>query len=222
MAPFGTIYSYMPSPRVMKMQAAANFNNLELAIFPDFAMGKTNKSEDFLAKFPLGKVPAFEAADGTTLFESDAIAQYIAESGPAAAQLLGGSPAERATIRQWVCLADGEVSGPVTQLALWRLKLKPYDEATETFNLQRLERTLACMETHLKGRIWFASSDKISMADISIAAALVWGFSMVIDAEMRQKYPITLAWYERVLEVDEVKQAFGEKNYVEKRQSYDG
>ncbi|KAJ5578801.1 uncharacterized protein N7459_007765 [Penicillium hispanicum] len=222
MAPFGTIYTYMPSPRVSKAQAAANINGLELAIYPDFAMGKTNRSEEFLAKFPLGKVPAFEGADGTTLFESDAIAQYIAESGPAAAQLLGATPAERAKIRQWIAYAQCEVLDYVTQLALWRLKVVPYNEATETSSLARLERSLGCLETHLKGRTWFTDGEKITMADITVASALLWGFAMVIDAEMRQKYPVTVAWYERVIEVDGVKQAFGEKKFVEKRQPYEG
>lgn len=194
-------------------------NGLELAIYPDFAMGKTNETEDFLSKFPLGKVPAFEGADGSNLFESDAIAQYIAESGPAASQLLGATPAERAVIRQWICYAQGELLDPVTQLALWRLNIRPYDEATEINALQRLERSLACLETYLKGRTWFAE-DKISMADITIASALVWGFSMAIDAEMRQKYPVTVAWYERTIEADGVKQAFGEKKFIEKRQTH--
>lgn len=185
-------------------------------------MRKTNRTDDFLSKFPLGKVPAFEGADGTNLFESDAMTQYIAESGPAAAQLMGATPAERAVVRQWICYAQGEVLDPVTQLALWRLNIRPYDEATETNALQRLERSLVCLETHLKGRTWFVNNDKLSLADITVASALVWGFSMVIDAEMRQKYPTTVAWYERTIEADGVKQAFGEKNFVEKRQSYQG
>lgn len=185
-------------------------------------MGKTNKTEDFLSKFPLGKVPAFEGADGTNLFESDAIAQYIAESGPKAAQLLGATPAERASIRQWICFAQGEIVEPVTQLALWRINLKPYDEATETSNLQRIERSLGCLETHLKGRTWFVSNDNVSMADITVASSLMWGFSMAIDAEMRAKFPITVAWYERLIQVEGVNEAFGEKNFVEKRRPYQG
>ncbi|KAJ5100095.1 hypothetical protein N7532_007096 [Penicillium argentinense] len=221
MAPFGTLYSYTPSPRVIKTQAAANLNGLELAI-PEFAMGQTNRTEDFLAKFPLGKVPAFEATDGTTLFESDAITQYVAESGPAATQLMGATPAARASIRQWICFAQGEILDPVTQLALWRLKYAPYNEATEVKSLERLERTLACMETHLKGRTWFVDGDKVSMADITVASSLVWGFSLVIDAEMRAKYPTVIAWYERTIEQEGIKQAFGEKNFIEKRQSYQG
>ena len=33
---------------------------------------------NFLKKFPLGKVPAFEASDRTCIFESNAIAYYVA------------------------------------------------------------------------------------------------------------------------------------------------
>lgn len=186
-------------------------------MYPDFAMGKTNRTEDYLSKFPLGKVPAFEGADGTTLFESDAIAQYVAESGPAAGQLLGTTPAERATIRSWISFAEGEVLQNVTQMALWRLKLVPYNEATETRALSQLERALGCLQTHLQGRTWLVGNDKITMADITVASALIWGFSMAIDAEMRAKYSAVVQWYERVLEVDGVKEAFGEKKFIEKR-----
>jgi elongation factor 1-gamma len=208
-------------PPPPQAQAAANLNGLDLSV-PEFAMGKTNRTDEFLAKFPFGKVPTFEGADGTTLFESDAIVEYIALSGPAAGQLMGSTPAEKATIRQWICFAQGEVLDVVTQLALWRLKIKPYDEATETNALQRIERSLAFLDTHLKGRTWLAGEGKISMADITVASALVWGFSMIIDAEMRTKCPLTVAWYERVIAVDGVKEAFGEAKFIEKRQPYEG
>ena len=132
-------------------------------------------------------------------------------------QLIGATPDERATIRQWICYAQGEILDPVTQLALWRLGIRPYDEKTEQSNLERLERSLACLETYLQGRTWFAGGDKLSLADITVAAALVWGFSMAIDDEMRPKYPTVVSWYERTLESEGVKEAFGEKKYVEKR-----
>ncbi|CAI7633920.1 unnamed protein product [Penicillium pancosmium] len=217
MAPFGKIWSYSPSPRVMRIQAAANLNGLELAI-PDFVMRETNRSPEFLSKFPFGKVPTFEGADGTNLFETDAIAEYVALSGPAAGQLMGSTLVERATIRQWICFSQGEVMENVVQLALWRRGAKPYDEATENNALERLERSLAFLDSHLKECTWVCSEDKISMADITLASALSWGFSMGIDAEMRAKCPVTVAWYERVIAVNGVKQAFGKKNFIEKRQ----
>jgi elongation factor 1-gamma len=185
-------------------------------------MGKTNRSPEFLAKFPFGKVPAFEAADGTTLFESDAITQYIAESGPASAQLMGSTPAQRALIRQWICFADGEVVSPVIRMVMWRVKLGGYDEKTETSSLQTIERSLNLLENHLKDRTWFATQDKLSLADITMASALCWGFQFIIDEEMRKNYPSVVAWYERTVESDGVKQAFGEKNFIDKRQTYQG
>ncbi|KAJ5504957.1 glutathione S-transferase [Penicillium fimorum] len=208
MAPFGKIWSYTPSPRVMRIQAAANFNGLELAI-PDFVMRETNRSPEFLSKFPFGKVPTFEGADGTNLIETDAIAEYMALSGPAAGQLMGSTPIEQATIRQWICFSQ---AGFVASGA------KPYDEATENLALERLDRSLTFLDSHLKERAWVCSEDKINMADITLASALAWGFSMGIDAEMRAKYPVTVGWYERVIAVDEVKRAFGKKNFIEKRQ----
>ena len=35
-----------------------------------------NKKPEFLAKFPHGKIPAFEGADGFKVFETSAIARY--------------------------------------------------------------------------------------------------------------------------------------------------
>lgn len=202
---------------LQQIQAVANLNGLELAT-PDFVMRETNRTPEFLSKFPFGKVPTFEGADGTNLFETDAIAEYLAMSGPAAEQLMGSTLVERATIRQWICFSQGEVMENVVQLALWRRGAKPYDQAIENNALERLERSLALLDSHLKGRNWVCSEDRVSMADITLASALAWGFSMGIDAEMRAKCPVTVAWYERVIVVDGVKQAFGEKKFIEKRQ----
>ena len=40
-----------------------------------------NKKPEFLSKFPHGKIPAFDGADGFKLFEGVAIARY-GESAP--------------------------------------------------------------------------------------------------------------------------------------------
>lgn len=181
-------------------------------------MRVTNRTADFISKFPLGKVPAFEGTDGTVLFESDAITQYIAESGPAADQLIGSTPSQRAQIRQWICYAQGEILDYVTQLALWRLKLDTYNEKTEVTSIERLTKSLHCLEKVLEGRKWFGDGEKLSLADITVASALVWGFGVVIDKEMRESLPNLVAWYERTIQTEGVKEAFGEPNYIEKRQ----
>lgn len=219
---FGKIYTYPNNPRVKKIQAVANLSSLEILIDPDFQMGVTNRSPEFRAKFPLGKAPAFEGSDGTLLVESDAIAQYVAESGPAKDQLLGVLPAERAQIRRWISFAEGDIMGAVVPFALWHMKLASYDEAALEGYLANLERALGALETHLKtgNQKWLATADKLSLADISMAAALAWGFVTLLDQELREKYPSVVAWYERTIESDGVKEAFGEKKFTEKRPSF--
>ncbi|PYI01235.1 glutathione S-transferase [Aspergillus sclerotiicarbonarius CBS 121057] len=221
MPPFGLIYTFtrVPNPRVMKIQAAANLNQVELALTPDFIMRKDNKSPEFLADFPLGKVPTFRGADGLLLFESDAITRYIAEHGSASAQLLGRTPSQRALIQQWICFANNEIIEAVVSCVLWRMGRRDYNETIERMSLERLERGLNCLEGHLRGRgpKWVVTDDELSLADISLASAMYWPFAFVVDRDMRTRYPGMVSWYLRTIASEGVRQAFGEKNFVEKR-----
>ncbi len=67
---FGTIYSTENNSRTFKALIAAKYNNLEVKVSP-VQMGVTNKTDSYLAKFPMGKVPAFEGADGFHVVISD-------------------------------------------------------------------------------------------------------------------------------------------------------
>jgi elongation factor 1-gamma len=163
-------------------------------------------------------VPAFEGADGTTLIESDAITQYIADSGPAAHQLLGATCLQRAQIRQWIAFADGETISPVIELVLPRVGLGAFDAEKEKIAFKKLERSLDFLEQHLEdGRKWISSSEEqgLSLADITLTSALTWGFARVIDAEMRAKYPFVVEWFKRTVEAEGVKQAFGKQAFIE-------
>jgi elongation factor 1-gamma len=45
-------------------------------VVPDFKLGESNKTPEYLTKFPHGKIPGLELDNGFTLFESWAIARY--------------------------------------------------------------------------------------------------------------------------------------------------
>ncbi|KAF3395900.1 Elongation factor 1-gamma [Penicillium rolfsii] len=203
----------------MKVQAVAALNGRTIEIAPNFEMGKTNKSAEFLSDFPLGKVPVFKSKNGLKLFESGAIAQFVAESGPASGQLLGTTAEERALIRQWIDFADNELFEPITPLILWRYGMAPYNDGQEKASLKRLNISLDVLEAHLSSRQYMVTN-KLSLADLSVAAGLYWGFAQVIDKEMSSKYPLTSEWYLRVVENDLVKPAFGEHKPLEVRRSH--
>lgn len=179
-------------------------------------MYKTNRSAEFLKQFPLGRVPTFIGADGLALFETDAIAQYVAESGPAGTMLLGATARERAVISQWVHFADHELFEPSTTLIMWRYGMGEFDRVLEDQALQRLEKSLSILEKHLSTSR-HVGSESTTMADISVAAALYWGFDQVIDREMRARYPAVVEWYQRTLNHEKIRSAFGDVKFIDER-----
>ena len=50
------MYTYPENFRAYKAQIAAKYSGAKVDLAKDFKFGETNKSEAFLAKFPLGKV----------------------------------------------------------------------------------------------------------------------------------------------------------------------
>ena len=59
-----------------QIRAAAAFVGLEIAWPEHYVHDDTNRQPEYLAKFPHGKIPAFEGADGFRIFETSAIARY--------------------------------------------------------------------------------------------------------------------------------------------------
>lgn len=51
-----TLYTYPENFRGYKVQAAANYSGFNLNVDAGFQYGTTNKTPEFMAKFPLGKV----------------------------------------------------------------------------------------------------------------------------------------------------------------------
>ncbi|KAK4141018.1 glutathione S-transferase [Dichotomopilus funicola] len=211
MAPFGKFYTYPDNYRVQRAQAIAALNGLELEIVPDFQMNVTNHSPEFLAKFPLGKVPAFESSDGTLfLTEAQAIARYIADSGPKAEQLLGEDAKTRALIEMWACLADQELAPNATAPFLMTVaKMWEYDEKQYETHLAAVERATKRIATELKDGRKFLVGGKLTLADIMVVGVLQWATKFFVDEAMRKELPGVEEYVRGILEVPELKAAFG-------------
>lgn len=202
----------------LQILAAAKLNDLEIEVSEGYAHRVTNRTPEFLAKFPLGKVPTFEGSDGLCIAESDAIAQYVAQSGPFYHQLLGhpDDPAEAANIRQWVCFAEGEVMVHVLSLVMWRVGMVPFEEKKEAAGISSIEHALGVLEKHLGGRQWIVGQ-KLTLADLTLASSLLWAFMHVIDRAMRERFPVVVEWYLRTIGAERVKDIFGVPALIETR-----
>src|SRR5438477_7731184 len=75
--------------------------------------GAERRSAEHLRRHPLGRVPALELADGTTMFESAAICLQLADMNPAAGLIPPPGSSERALVYQWLVFAVAELEAPL-------------------------------------------------------------------------------------------------------------
>lgn len=218
MAPFGKIYSYPGNFRAQRAQVVAALNGLEVSLPEDFKMGETNKSPEFLSKFPMGKVPGLECADGFCLAESAAICRYLASVGPKASQLLGADLKIQARISEWSFFAENELLTNVLPLALMCvLKYQPFNEALYNTCLANVERACKRIETALAGGKKYLVGDELTLADIMVGGVLFPSFKFFVDAEIRKDLPNTVAWFQNLAETKEFKDVFGPLEMCETR-----
>ncbi|KAH6845650.1 glutathione S-transferase [Chaetomium sp. MPI-CAGE-AT-0009] len=220
MAPFGRIYTYPGNYRVQRVQAIAALNGLTVEV-PEFQMGVANRTPEFLAKFPLGKVPAFETGDGSLfLTEAQAIARFVAESGPKAGQLVGEDAKARALVEMWSCFAEQELAAnvvPPMLMLVAKLEAYPYDEARCNQLLAGFARAVARLDAELKDGRQFLVGGQLTLADIMVVGVLQLGAKFFMDKEMRKDLPNVEAYVKRVMEVAEMKAAFGDLHLCETR-----
>lgn len=159
-------------------------------------------------KLTMFQVPALETADGVHLVESNAIAYYLAASGPKADQLLGADPATKALVQQWIFHFETEVGvnlNPFVQIKFGRREANEKNEAAWE---AALDRSLTFVNKHLASNRWLAGTEEISLADITFASGLFIGAKVHYkEGEFAEKYPNLAEWYERAKAVPEVKAA---------------
>jgi elongation factor 1-gamma len=63
-----------------QIKAVAAFAGLEIAAPASYEHYVDNKKPEFLSKFPHGKIPAFEGADGFKVVEGAVVARYSESS----------------------------------------------------------------------------------------------------------------------------------------------
>ncbi|KAJ1964866.1 Elongation factor 1-gamma, partial [Dipsacomyces acuminosporus] len=135
MAPIGTLMGPMPNFRNYKARIVAKFLGLDLTTTPDFQFGVDNKTPEYLAKFPSGKVPAYEDASGFSLTDSNVIAYYVASKAGSGSPLLGQTAEETAEILQFILFAEADFTpaalGTLGPLLGFSTFIKPAHQAAE-------------------------------------------------------------------------------------------
>merc|ERR1711971_1489345 len=190
----GTLYTYPDNFRAFKALIAAKYSGAQVTVATDFVFGETNKSAEFLKKFPLGKVPAFEGSDGLILTESNAIAYYVAND-----ELRGGSDATaRAQVMQWMCWADNEVLPAACNWVFPTLGIMQFNKTQTERSKEDIKAALKLLNEHLLTKT-FLVGERISLADIAVACVMISPYKQVLDPSFRKPFGNVTRWFNTVV-----------------------
>jgi glutathione S-transferase len=148
---------------------------------------------------PLGKVPALVMDDGTTLFDSRVIVEFLDGASPLS-RLIPDDNRERVAVRRWEALADGSLDAG---LLIRYESLRPRKEQSAAWAAKqagKLKRGLAMMETELADRPW-CHGDRYSLADIAVGCCVGWvDFRRPGDIDVLAAHPNLARFYEKLME----------------------
>merc|ERR1711953_1051402 len=212
----GTLYTYPDNFRAQKALIAAKYSGAQVTVAKDFVFGETNKSPEFLKKFPLGKVPAFEGSDGVLLTESNAIAYYVAND-----ELRGGSDASaRAQVVQWMAMADNEILPAACTWVFPTMGIMQFNKHATERAKEDVKTALKCLNDHLLTRT-FLVGERLSLADIAVATTMLSLYKQVLDPAFRKPFVNVTRWFTTVVNQPHAQAVLGEVTLCTKMAEFD-
>ena len=186
------VYGDYQSGNCYKVKLMLHLLGLEYQWVPINILNGETETPEFLAKNPNGKVPVLELEDGTCLWESNAILNFLADGS----QFLPSEPRLRTQVLQWQFFEQysHEPYIAVARFIQFYLGL-PAERRAEYEKLQkRGYKALDVIEQQLK-RTPFLVGEQFSIADVALYAythvAHEGGFDLC-------RYPAIQAWLARV------------------------
>jgi elongation factor 1-gamma len=205
------LYTYPDNFRAFKVLIAAEYSGAKVKTDNSFVFGETNVTKEFLAKFPSGKVsvykkinnirpkicllkkpimlqvPAFESNEGLCLFESNAIAYYVAND-----QLRGGKDAVALSqVLQWLNYADSDILPASCTWVFPCLGMMQFNKVSTERAKEDIKKAMSALNEHLLNHTYLVG-ERVTLADIVVACTMLSLYQNVLDAEFRyvQKNPL--------------------------------
>ena len=148
---------------------------------------------------PLGKVPTLVLDDGTALYDSRVIVEFLDSSSPAS-RLIPEGNRERVAVRRWEALADGVLDAG---LLVRYESLRPEKERGTDWvakQVARMKRGLERLNADLGSEDW-CHGDRYSLADIAVACCIGWlDFRKPGGIDGRSGHPNLARHYDRLME----------------------
>lgn len=148
---------------------------------------------------PLGKIPTLVLDDGTALYDSRVIVEFLDSVSPIS-RLIPDDMRNRVAVRRWEALADGVLdAGLLVRYESLRDK-KEQSAAWVGKQLARMRRGMEQMAAELNGRAW-CHNGRYSLADIALGCCLGWlAFRKPGDIDWHSQYAGLAQHYKKLME----------------------
>jgi len=147
---------------------------------------------------PLGRVPTLLLDDGTAVFDSPVICEYLDTLNDSPILIPRTDALARLRVRRWEALADGIMDSAVVM----RLEsLRPADKqdpATLALHGNAISRALMVAESQLGRRAW-CEGGGLTLADLALVSALLYLDLRLPERDWRGHHPGLAAWAAPIL-----------------------
>jgi len=186
----------VPSPYTRKVRIVL----AEKKIDCDFEIVDVNPPENPVnAHNPLGKIPAMLLDDGSALFDSRVIVEFLDNVSPFS-RLIPDENRDRVAVRRWEALADGSLDAG---LLIRYESLRPKKEQSQAWahkQTGKLKRGLAAIAAELGDKPW-CHGDRYTLADIAVGCCLGWvEFRKPGGLEWRGEYANLARFFDKLME----------------------
>ena len=138
---------------------------------------------------PLGKIPTLLLDDGSALYDSRVIVEFLDQVSPLN-RLIPADIRERVQVRRWEALADGVVDAGLLVRGGFQLEKQ----------VARMRRGMARLTSEFEDRAW-CQGERYSLADIALGCCVGWlGFRKPGDVDWPSEYPMLARHYAKLME----------------------
>ena len=183
----------LTSPFVRKVRVVMAEKKLDYELVLENVWSAETRIQEFN---PLGKVPCLVTDDGTCLFDSRVIVEYLDTLSPVG-RLLPQGNRDRTATRHWEAIADGVLDAGVAIVAEGR---RPeHQRSADWVNRQagKITAALHTMESDVSPH-HFCMGVNFSLADVSVGCALGYLDFRMPELNWRDTHPNLAGLFERL------------------------
>ncbi len=179
------------SPYVRKVMIVAHELGVAERIVPvRTVVGGTTPHRELMARAPLGKIPVLELADGTVLYDSPVICDYL-DSLHDGTKLFPQAWPERGVALRRLALGDGMLD---VALAWLSERFRPAERQSAPHMALWREKLIACIAA-LEAEAEALGTGSFTIGHVAIGVALGYLDFRFAELAWRDGHPALEAWY---------------------------